>query len=102
MLERNIFYFRSSENLLKTPWQPRPSDKFTVDRNLYWREGGAELKFGRRTLAEWQALGFDKDSIVADPLFVDVRKGDFRLKKGSPAEKIGFQAIDLSTVGPRK
>lgn len=101
-LERNIFYYRSSENLLKTPWRPRPSDKFAVNHNLYWREGGAEIKFGTRTLAEWQALGFDKDSIVADPMFVDAKKADFRLKPGSPAEKTGFQAIDLTTVGPRK
>ena len=101
-LERNIFYYRSSENLLRGPWQPRPVDNFTIDRNLYWREGGGELKFGTRTLAEWRALGFDKDSIVADPLFVDAKKGDFRLRPGSPAEKIGIQPIDLSTVGPRK
>lgn len=101
-LERNIFYFRPSENLLRNPWTPRPSDKFAVNHNLYWREGGAELKFGNRTLAEWQALGFDKDSIVADPLFVNAGKMDFRLKPGSPAEKIGFQPFDLSTVGPRR
>ena len=101
-LERNIFYYRSSENLLKVPWQPRPVDHFTIDHNLYWREGGGELKFGNRFLKEWQALGFDKESVVADPLFVNAAKDDFRLKPGSPAEKIGFQAIDLSTVGPRK
>lgn len=98
----NIFYFRSSENLLPNPWTPRPSDKFAVNHNLYWREGGAELKFGNRTLTEWQALGFGKDSLVADPLFVNAGKMDFRLKAGSPAEKIGFQPIDLSTFGPRR
>ena len=101
-LERNIFYFRSSENLLRGPWQPRPVDHFTIDHNLYWREGGGELMFGRRTLKEWHALGFDKDSITGDPLFVNAAKADFRLKPGSAAEKIGFQGIDLSTVGPRK
>lgn len=101
MLEWNIFYYRSSENLLRGPWPPRPVDKFTVDHNLYWREGGGELKFGNRTLAEWRSLGFDQDSIVADPLFVNANKGDFRLKPGSPAGKIGFQPIDLTTVGPR-
>jgi hypothetical protein len=101
-LDRNIFFYRSSENLLRGPWQPRPVDKFTVDHNLYWREGDGELKFGRRTLAEWRGLGFDKESIVADPLFVNAQKGDFHLKPGSPAGKIGFQSIDLSSVGPRR
>ena len=101
-MENNIFYYRSSENLLRGPWQPRPVDNFTIDRNLYWREGGGELKFGNRTLAEWQALGFGKDSLVADPLFVNAAADDFRFKPGSPAAKIGFQAIDLSSVGPRR
>lgn len=101
-LERNIFYFRSSENLLRGPWQPRPSEQFTINHNLYWRVGDSAVLFGKRTLSQWQALGFDKDSVVADPLFVDAAKGDFRLKPGSAAEKVGFQAIDLRSVGPRK
>lgn len=101
-LERNIFYYRSSENLLRGPWQPRPGDQFTIDHNLYWREGGGELKFGNRTLKDWRMLGFDKKSFVVDPLFVNAAARDFRLKPGSPAGKIGFQTVDLSTVGPRK
>jgi hypothetical protein len=48
MRERNIFYFRSSENLLLGPWQPRPMDKFTIDHNLYWllarRRHGVEVR----------------------------------------------------------
>jgi hypothetical protein len=77
-------------------------DHFVIDHNLYWREGGGDLKFGNRKFTEWQALGFDKESVVADPLFVNAAKADFRLKPGSPAEKIGFQPIDLTSVGPRK
>ena len=39
--------------------------------------------------------------MVADPLFVDPENGDFRLKPGSPAAKIGFEPWDLTAVGPR-
>jgi hypothetical protein len=44
----------------------------------------------------------EKDSVVADPLFVDPENGDFTLKSDSPALKLGFEPIDVSKVGPRK
>jgi len=47
-------------------------------------------------------LGQDKDSLIADPLFVDPEHGDFRLRHGSPAAKIGFESWDMSAVGPVK
>ena len=50
---------------------------------------------------EWQKRGFDTHSIVADPLFVDAAKDDYSLKPDSPAFKLGFKPIDLSSVGLR-
>ena len=52
-------------------------------------------------LAEWQAMGFDTHSVIADPMFVDPVNDDFRLRANSPALKLGFQPIDLSKIGPR-
>ena len=62
---------------------------------------GQPVLFGDKTFAQWQAAGQDKDSLIADPLFVDPEKGDFRLQPGSPAAKIGFEPWDLTAVGPR-
>ncbi|GFO68191.1 peptidase [Geomonas limicola] len=36
-----------------------------------------------------------------DPGFVDRRAGNFQLKKGSPAFKLGFKRIPLERIGPR-
>jgi len=81
------------------------------DTNLYWNAGrpvkvylpgdGAYAEWFR-PLEAWQSLGFDQDSIIADPQFVNAKQHDYRLKPTSPALKLGFEPIDLSTVGPRK
>ncbi len=61
-----------------------------------------EMVVGQRyTLADLQALGYDRYSVVADPRFADVAKRDFRLAPDSPALALGFEPADFSTVGPR-
>jgi hypothetical protein len=57
------------------------------------------MRFGEATLAQWQARGHDRHSLVADPKFVDAAHGDFRLKADSPALKLGFVPIDTSKIG---
>ena len=46
------------------------------------------MRSGRRgwqTIDEWQEdFGLEKQSISADPLFIDEDKGDLRLRKDSP------------------
>jgi len=46
-------------------------------------------------------MGYELHSIVADPLFVDAARGDYRLQSGSPALELGFQSIDFRRIGPR-
>ncbi|HQL51762.1 MAG TPA: hypothetical protein PLR91_11275, partial [Kiritimatiellia bacterium] len=48
----------------------------------------------------WQMAGADAASVVADPLFEDAAKGDFRLKPDSPALRLGFEPIPLDRIGP--
>jgi hypothetical protein len=55
-------------------------------------------------LNEWnsrQAEGWDKLSLIADPMFVDWKNDDFRLKPESPAFKLGFEAIPVENIGVR-
>jgi hypothetical protein len=72
-----------------------------LDYNVYWRTDGEEPRFLTHDVAAWQALGHDRHSVIADPLFVDAEHGDFRLRPGSPAVALGFRGVDLSRVGPR-
>jgi len=52
-------------------------------------------------LNEWKAYGFDRNSLIADPLFQNYSADDFRLKENSPAFSLGFEPLNLSTIGPR-
>ncbi len=74
-------------------------DQVVLERNLYFNATGAPVDFQGLTLEARQAKGWDKGSIIADPLFVDAKNGDFRLKPGSPAGKIGFTPFDDTKAG---
>ena len=52
-------------------------------------------------LQEWQELGFDRESVLADPGFIDVEAGDYRLKNDSPAHGRGIDGPDLPSFGVR-
>ena len=87
---------------------------FVADSNLVWSTAGKVL--GAQNLApsrifepnepvmswkEWQALGNDQNSIIADPGFKDPENGDFNLSDNSPALQIGFKPFPLGQAGPR-
>jgi len=93
--KQNIVYWKEGP-LLGGNWS---GDRFALDHNLYWNASDREVRFGEMTLKDWQNKGQDGHSIIADPQFVDPEKGDFRLKPGSPAPKVGFQPFDISTAG---
>lgn len=88
---------------LQGPWLDE------MDNNLFFSDIGmfkATVHFrplGCRSenliLEEWQGLGLDKNSIYADPMFMDYEQGDFRLKPESPAFKIGFVEFDMNSFG---
>jgi hypothetical protein len=95
--ERNIVYWDDGTLLGYTGW--KNGAKVVLRNNLYWRAGGKPFDLAGMSWEQWRAKGNDEGSIVADPLFVDAGKRDFRLKPGSPAEKLGFKPFNPSDAG---
>jgi hypothetical protein len=50
-------------------------------------------------LARSHKLGLDEHSISGDPQFIDPAKGDYRVKDGSPALKLGFKNFAMDQFG---
>ncbi|MCP4456215.1 MAG: hypothetical protein GY809_32555 [Planctomycetes bacterium] len=87
-----------------------------MDGNLYFSLASESPVFGFRqrdsqtgkmrrfthSLAQWQGLGVDQHSRIADPCFVDLEAGDYRLSAHSPALKLGFKPFPLDRFGTQK
>ncbi len=93
-----------TQNIVMRPYLPaamqthlwgKPEDRNKwgkeVDRNLFTTTEADRIKFA--------ANGCDANSLVGDPLFVDPLKGDYRVKDGSPALKLGFKNFPMDQFG---
>jgi hypothetical protein len=52
-----------------------------------------------KNFAQWQALGFDANSQITNPLFTNLAGGDYTLAANSPALTLGFEQISASNRG---
>ena len=96
MVRRNIMFtdhYLPAGGMPETPWGKE------MDHNLVHREGTTDAKPAAK-LAEQSRR--DEHSIVADAMFVDPAQGDFRVKEGSPALKLGFVNFPMNQFGVQK
>jgi hypothetical protein len=102
-IERNIVYSPRKDYLPVLEYRSfstGPGDRLKgtrTDHNLYWCP--TDPDWGQKYLDGQQELGVETDSLSADPQFVDLEKGDLRLRPDSPAWKLGFKRIDLAKIG---
>lgn len=62
-----------------------------IDQNLFTTSEADRIKF--------EAHGCDAHSLVGEPMFVDPKMGDFRVKEGSPALQLGFRNFPMDQFG---
>jgi len=87
---------------VRTPWLEE------IDHNCFFndlgrftmryleREGTERLEIA---LPQWQAMGFDRNSVFGDPLFVDPENNDFTVRAESPALTVGFENFEMGNWG---
>lgn len=80
-----------------------------IDRNLIFHHGqpvrvhyseyGQGGGGGVISWEEWRAKGFDENSVIDDPKFVNPDADDYALKHDSPAFDLGFEALPIHRMG---
>jgi len=107
---RNIVCYTDPDAALMCV-SPRTKQSYAeCDYNLYFPACGREVRIQPlgfdekdadpvQRFSQWQAMGFDAHSVVADPLFADPDGGDYTLRADSPALALGFQPIDAGCIG---
>ncbi len=110
-LEKNIIYWTNNSPTLNGAWE---KGRQISRNNIYWNTTGTPT-FAGKSLDAWQATpvpaptnppappwagaGREQGTIIADPLFMDAARHDFRLKPNSPALKLGFKPFDYTKAG---
>jgi len=98
-LHPHVWYNNSQDVITGNIWMGAyrpaggmPSGKWgkMVDRNLFIKDSARK---------SYSKHGCDLNSIAGDPMFINPNKGDFRVKKGSPAFKIGFKNFPMDKFG---
>lgn len=107
VIRRNIIiYDRPEASSIKASGKPWKRQTLAEsDFNIFW---GSNLQnfqsvsqgiFPEGSFAQWQAAGFERHSLVAEPQIADWENNDYRLSADSPAFKVNFRPIPIHSVG---
>jgi hypothetical protein len=96
VVRRNIMcsdHYLPAGGMPSTPWGKE------MDNNLVHAAGVTEAEPAAKLAEQSQR---DEHSIMADAMFVDPARGDFRVREGSPALKLGFVNFPMDQFGVQK
>lgn len=87
-------------NIVFTAYQPAVMNSALGESDRWGKELDYNLfATGQAAMRKFAAHGADAHSVSADPLFVNLGQGDFRVRPESPAFKIGFRNFDMTDFG---
>lgn len=94
-------------NAVLWEFQNYAAGAFTVDYNLIWHDNKPVrvdsnpylARGGVAAFTKWQGTGFDRNSVIEDPLLAVTESGGYRVSIASPAYKLGFKEIPTDMIG---
>ncbi|SHF29808.1 PDZ domain-containing protein [Pedobacter caeni] len=90
-------WFDNSEDVFRHNIVTR--NYFPIRVNDWGKEVDANLFPDQQALEAAQKTGTDAHSAYGDPVFVNAAVGDYRVKPGSPALKLGFKNFPMNEFG---
>ena len=92
--KRNIILQEQGETLSGN-WA---NAKIDFADNIYWTTSpDVKMSFAGRSAEEWREI--EPNALIADPMFVDAKNGNFRFKSRKAIKKIGFEVFDYTEAG---
>jgi len=104
-IRNNLFISEGDANLTF----PRSSE-YRIEKNIIYAKGKISISSPKAITESSGNVFFSQKGIVqgaasgtlqADPLFINLEKGDYRFAPDSPALKLGIKALDLTHAGRR-
>lgn len=93
---------REAEATMMRPIRMKTADWAAgMDRNLYWNANTRAFRVEGDDWVAWRAKGFDRESVFADPQFVDPLAGNYHVRATSPALALGFKNFPMDGFGHR-
>jgi hypothetical protein len=95
-LHPHVWYQNSGDVIRGNIWG---SWYHPIQVNYWGSEVDYNLFFVTEVPEQFQQMGLDAHSVVADPLFIDPENGDFRIEPESPAHHLGFKNFNMYRFG---
>jgi parallel beta-helix repeat protein len=93
---KNNIIFWDKSYLFNGFWS---SKDVILSQNLFWLNNGNSKLFTNKNESDLSLIRQDSSSIIANPLFLDIGKYDFRIPSASPSNKINFKSFDYKKAG---
>lgn len=87
--QKNIVYFTKKDSVFHERLEMFSEN---LNKNIYYNPN---IKLAENFIVRERKGMRDTESIAADPLFVNISKGNFAFKKSSPALKLGIEPISI-------